>query len=74
MPAGLRRRAGRFGAHAASTATLVRFGQLTEDEFFVSESAALAGVRIDNGGQTEDLVLLKNFGPGNRSLPLTAGS
>jgi hypothetical protein len=60
---------GRFGTHPASAATLVRFGQLTEDEFFVSESAAQSGVRITNVSQTEDLVLLKNFGPGNRSLP-----
>jgi hypothetical protein len=60
---------GRFGTYPASAATLIRFGQLTEDEFFVSESAALGGVRIANESQTEDLVLLKNFGPGNRFLP-----
>jgi hypothetical protein len=60
---------GRFGAYPASSATLIRFGRLTEDEFFVSETAARAGVRIHNESQTEDLVLLKNFGPGNRFLP-----
>ncbi|HEX7396159.1 MAG TPA: hypothetical protein VF312_01315 [Propionibacteriaceae bacterium] len=60
---------GRLGTHTASATTLARFGQLTEDEFFVSESAAQAGLRIVNASQTEDLVLLKNFGPGNRSLP-----
>jgi hypothetical protein len=55
---------GRLGTHTASAATLVRFGQPTEDEFFVSEPAARAGIRIVNASQTEDLVLLKNFGPG----------
>jgi len=60
---------GRFGTYPASAATLIRFGQLTEDEFFVSEPAAQSGVRIVNESQTEDLVMLKNFGPGNRSLP-----
>ena len=65
---------GRLGTHTASAATLARFGQLTEDEFFVSESAAQSGPRIVNASQTEDLVLLKNFGPGNRSLPFVTGA
>ena len=65
---------GRFGTYPASAATLIRFGQLTEDEFFVSESAARVGVRVVNDSRTQDLVLLKNFGPGNQSLPLAFGS
>ncbi len=65
---------GSFGAYPASAATLIRFGQLTEDEFFVSESAARVGVRVVNDSRTEDLVLLKNFGPGNQSLPPATGS
>ena len=65
---------GSFGANPASAATLIRFGQLTEDEFFVSESAARVGVRVVNDSRTEDLVLLKNFGPGNQSLPPATGS
>ncbi len=59
---------GRFGVYPAASPTLVRFGQPTEDEFFVSESAAHAGVEVSNLSATEPLVLLKNFGPGNSSL------
>lgn len=40
----------------------------------MSESAARAGVRIENESLTEDLVLLKNFGPGNQSLSLHRGA
>lgn len=55
---------GSFGGHRAAAATTIRFGQLTEDEFFVSEAAARAGVRVENGSSTEPLVLLQHFGPG----------
>ena len=47
------------------TPTLIRYGQLTSDEFFVSEQAAKAGVRITNSSGTEPLVMLKHFGPNN---------
>ncbi|MFT4110817.1 hypothetical protein [Propionicimonas sp.] len=59
---------GRIGVHDASAPTLIRFGELTEDEFFVSETAARAGVRVENRSMTEPLVMLKHFGPGNTSL------
>jgi hypothetical protein len=54
---------GTFGRHAAASPTLIRFGELTDDEFFVSEQAARAGVRITNLSATEPLVILKHFGP-----------
>jgi hypothetical protein len=60
---------GSFGVHQAAAATLIGFGELTDDEFFVSESAARAGVTVHNSSATEPLVLLKHFGPGNSSLP-----
>jgi hypothetical protein len=47
---------------------MIRYGQLTEDEFFVSARAAGAGVRISNHSATDDLVILKHFGPGNVEL------
>lgn len=60
---------GTFGVHAASSPTLIRFGDLTEDEFFVSEDAARRGVRVVNRSSTEPLVLLKHYGPGPLPVP-----
>lgn len=59
---------GSFGPYDAAASTLIRFGDLTEDEFFVSEEAARTGVRVTNRSSVEPLVLLKHFGPGNASL------
>jgi hypothetical protein len=42
---------------------LIRFGELTEDEVFCTESAARAGVVFENTGEIEDLVILRYFGP-----------
>ncbi|MDX9972365.1 MAG: hypothetical protein RBU21_05155 [FCB group bacterium] len=52
------------------TPALIRFGQLTHDEYFVSESAAKAGVVIKNLGSSDPIVMLKHFGPGNPDLGL----
>ncbi len=56
---------GTFGSLPVSTPAMIRFGQMTEDEVFVTASAAAAGVRIENHSETEPLVMLKHFGPGN---------
>lgn len=42
---------------------LIRFHDLTEDEVFVTEAAAKAGVTYENTSATEDLVVLRYFGP-----------
>jgi hypothetical protein len=42
---------------------MIRFGELTEDEYFVTADAAKAGVAVANTG-TEPLVTLRYFGPG----------
>jgi hypothetical protein len=42
---------------------LLRFHDLTEDEVFVVESAARAGVVYENTSATEPLVVLRFFGP-----------
>jgi hypothetical protein len=42
---------------------LIRFNDLTQDEFFATESAARAGVVFENTSDTEDLVCLRYFGP-----------
>ena len=43
------------------TPALIRFDELTNDEFFVSEKAASAGVTITNVSDTEPIVILKHF-------------
>ena len=42
---------------------------MTEDELFVTADAAREGVRIVNPSATENLVMLKHFGPGNPQAP-----
>ena len=39
--------------------------ELTEDEYFVTAAAAQAGVLVENHSETDPLVMLKHFGPGN---------
>jgi hypothetical protein len=56
---------GRFGKLAVSTPSMIRYGQSTEDELFVTALVAQAGVRIENTSETDPLVILKHFGPGN---------
>jgi len=48
-----------------STPSMIRFGQMTEDEVFVCAGAAAEGVKIHNPSDCDPLVLLKHFGPGN---------
>jgi len=56
---------GTFGKLTVSAPTMIRYGQSTEDELFVTEDAARAGVRVENHSETDPLVVLKHFGPGN---------
>ncbi len=63
---------GALGSHDIAAATLIRYGQLSQDEFFVSGTAAREGVKITNRSATDDLVILKHFGPGNAELALRA--
>jgi hypothetical protein len=60
---------GRFGPHQISAPSLIRLGQMTEDEFFVTASAAGNGVQITNLSTCEPLVILKHFNPGNKEMP-----
>ena len=43
------------------TPTLIRYGELTNDEFFVTEKAAKEGIKITNTSRTEPIVMLKHF-------------
>ncbi|HEY0074560.1 MAG TPA: hypothetical protein VGB77_10690 [Abditibacteriaceae bacterium] len=42
---------------------MIGFHELTNDEFFITETAARAGVRYQNTSSTEPLVMLRYFGP-----------
>lgn len=59
---------GTFGTWDVETPSLIRYGTLTYDEFFVTEEAAASGVKITNNAQSEPLVMLKHFGPKNPDL------
>lgn len=52
---------GTFGGQTIETPTLIRYGQLTHDEYFVSAPAAKAGVVIENLSESEPIVMLKHF-------------
>jgi hypothetical protein len=56
---------GKVGPLAVSTPSMIRYGQMTEDEVFVSAAAATAGLTVQNLSATDPLVMLKHFGPGN---------
>lgn len=56
---------GKIGKLDVETPSLIRYGEMTKDELFVSAAAAKAGVTVTNKSDTENLVLLKHFGPGN---------
>jgi hypothetical protein len=61
---------GKLGVWDIETPALIRYGQLTNDEFFVSEKAAREGVTIVNPSTTDPIVILKHFGPSNPDLIL----
>jgi hypothetical protein len=62
---------GAIGKHDVETPSLIRYGQMTSDELFVTFDAARNGVLITNPSATENLVALKHFGPGNPQAPLS---
>ncbi len=58
---------GSVGKMSVESPTIIRYGDLTYDELFVSNRAAKAGVEITNNGH-ENLVILKHFGPGTNPV------
>ncbi len=60
---------GTFGVYAAEAAIMLRYGQLSADEYFVSEAAAREGVTVVNHSRWEPLVILKHFGPNHPEMP-----
>lgn len=53
---------GKIGNLRLQTPAMIRFGEMTEDEVFVTEKTAKEGVTIENTG-SEPLVSLRYFGP-----------
>ncbi|MEM2914964.1 MAG: hypothetical protein QXH91_06160 [Candidatus Bathyarchaeia archaeon] len=62
---------GSIGKFEVETPTMIRFGELTNDELFVSIEAAKDGVEVINKSNRENLVILKHFGPENPAAPKT---
>jgi hypothetical protein len=56
---------GRIAKQSISAPSMIRFGDMTEDEFFVTAAAAEAGVLVENLSSSDPLVMLKHFAPGN---------
>ncbi len=52
---------GKFGSWDIETPSLIRYGQLTYDEFFVTEETAKKGVTIYNQSKSDPIVMLKHF-------------
>lgn len=59
---------GRFGDYVCESPILIRYGQATADEFFVSKDRAQKGVTVTNESKYEPLVILKHFGPDGQIL------
>ncbi|MBI1319321.1 MAG: hypothetical protein GC168_10315 [Candidatus Hydrogenedens sp.] len=55
---------GRIGNLPLESPTMIRFGEMTEDEVYVSAKRAQEGYEVENLGGACPLVLLRYFGPG----------
>ncbi len=56
---------GAVGKLEVETPSLIRYGQMTKDELFVTAAASSEGVLVTNRSDKENLVMLKHFAPGN---------
>jgi hypothetical protein len=54
---------GKINGQPLNSPKLIRFTELTEDEYFCTEDGAKAGVAFENTSETEPLVMLRYFGP-----------
>ena len=59
---------GTFGVHKIETPSLIRYGELTCDEYFVTADAAKRGIVIENLSDCDPIVMLKHFAE-NPELP-----
>lgn len=56
---------GKFGVLDIESPAMIRFGQMTKDELFITAETARNGIEIKNDSKVEDLVILKHLGPEN---------
>jgi hypothetical protein len=54
---------GMINGQPLNSPKLIRFTELTEDEYFCTSGGAQAGVTFENTSETEPLVTLRYFGP-----------
>lgn len=54
---------GRVGKVEVDCPAVIRFGQMTQDELFITAEAAAGGVFVENNSKTDPLVVLRYFGP-----------
>ncbi|MGC9199207.1 MAG: hypothetical protein ACP5E5_09745 [Acidobacteriaceae bacterium] len=54
---------GAIGKLVVDCPSFIRFGQMTQDELFISWEAATHGITIQNHSATDPLVTLRYFGP-----------
>ena len=52
---------GRFGEWEIESPALIHYGELTHDEYFVTDKAAKEGIKIVNESTTDPIVILKHF-------------
>jgi hypothetical protein len=63
---------GTFGGYKLESPDLIHYGQVTNDEYFVTENAARNGIVIRNLSLSEEIVMLKHFAE-NPDLRLLSG-
>ena len=62
---------GTFGVFECEAPGMLRYGDISGDEYFVSERAAKKGICIRNTSSYEPLVILQNFANNNPAVPAT---
>ncbi|MEG0912738.1 MAG: hypothetical protein RSD35_05030 [Oscillospiraceae bacterium] len=60
---------GKFGKFECEAPGMLRFDDLSGDEYFVSEDAGKKGIKIKNESSYEPLVILQNFANNNSEVP-----
>jgi hypothetical protein len=60
---------GKFGQYDAETPVMMRFGQKSADEYFISEQAARNGVTVKNTSEYDPIVILKHFANNHPGTP-----